>query len=236
MWREGQKRRATQCGSGRARHLIDRIRNKKGEPTLGGCMGEAHTRVISLEAHDNVAIGPDDEGISSHGHARVVALRETLVLKSTSFLFRAVNGLEGVAVKMEGVAARVEVVDDNLDNLALLQDKGMGELAVDGSVVGEVTGGHGSVQGGNFGLGVSDVVEEGIVLSVAKVVHDDIELDDLIRLWQQLHLVIWHKPHVVKGVELVDKGRLRKSGLGVVGQPTSDVVVEIIWQGIKESL
>lgn len=199
-------------------------------------MRNAHTRVISLEAHDNVAIGPDDEGVSSHGHTGVVALGEILVLKSTSLLLRAVNGLEGVAVKMEGVAARIKVVDDNLDNFALLQDKGMGELAVDGRVVGEVAGGHGSVQGGNLGLGVSNVVEEGIVLSIAKVVHDDIELDDLVRLGQQLHLVIWHKRHIVKGVELVDKGRLGQSGLGVVGQPASDVVVEIIWQSIKESL
>lgn len=199
-------------------------------------MEEAHTRVISLEAHDNVAIGPDDEGVSSHGHTRVVALRDTLVLKSTSLLFRAVNSLEGVAVKMEGVAARIKVVDDNLDNLTLLQDKGMGELAVDGSIVGEVAGGHGSVQGGNLGLGVSDIVEEGIVLSVAEVVHDDIELDDLVRLGQQLHLVIWHKRHIVKGVELVDKGRLGKSGLGIVSQPTSDIVVEVIWQNVKESL
>lgn len=203
---------------------------------LKKCMKEEHTRVISLEAHDNVAIGPDDEGISSHRHARIVTLREILVLKGTSLLFRAVNGLEGVAVKMEGVAARIKVVDDNLDNLALFQDKGMGELAVDGSVVGEVAGGHGSVQGGNLGLGVSDVVEESIVLSVAKVVHNDIELDDLVRLGQQLHLVIWHKCHIVKGVELINKGRLGKSGLGVVGQPTSDVIVEIIWKSIKEGL
>lgn len=202
----------------------------------GGRMEKDVTRVVGLEAHDNVAVGPDDEGVSSHGNGLVVALGEGLVFKSTGFFLRAVDGLEGVAVEMERVATGVEVVDDNLHNLALLEDKWMGVLAVDGGVVCEVAGGEGGVQGGDLGMGVGDVVEEGVVLAVLEVVHDDVELDDLVWLGEQLHLVVGHKVHVVKGGELVNEGGLGEGGLGVVRQPAGDVVVEVLWQSVKESL
>lgn len=146
------------------------------------------------------------------------------------------NGLERVAVKMDGMAARVEVVDDNLDDFALLQDKGAGELSVDGGVVCEIARGEGRVEGGHLGLSVGDVVEEGIVLSVAEIVHDDVELHDLVWLRQQLHLVVWYKVHVIKGVEFIDDGSCGEVGLGVVCQPSSDVVVEILGQRIKQGL
>ena len=57
--------------------------------------------------------------------------------------------------------ARVVVVEHNLYNVIVLQDKRVGVAAVNGGVVGEVAGGEGSVEGGNFGTDVGDVVEEG---------------------------------------------------------------------------
>lgn len=146
------------------------------------------------------------------------------------------NGLERVAVKMDRVTARVEVVDNNLDDFALLQDKGAGELSVDGGVVGEIARGESRVESGHLGLSVGDVVEEGIVLSVAEVVHDDVELDDLVWFGQQLHLVVRHKVHVVKGGEFIDDGSFGEVGVGIICEPSCDVVVEILGQSIKQSL
>lgn len=92
------------------------------------------------------------------------------------------NGLKRVAMQMDRMTARVEVVDDNLDDFVLLQDKRAGELSVDGGIVCEIARGEGRVESGHLGLSVGDVVEEGIVLSVAEVVHDDVELHDLVWL------------------------------------------------------
>lgn len=146
------------------------------------------------------------------------------------------NGLESVAVEMDGMAARVEVVDDNLDDFTPLEDKGAGVLSVDGDVVCEVACGEGCVESGHFGMSVGDVVEEGIVLSIAEVVHDDVELDDLVRLRQQLHSIIWYEVHVIKGVEFINERGFGEVGFGVVRQPSCGVVVEILGQSVKQSL
>lgn len=143
-----------------------------------------HTRIIGLEAHDDVAIRPHDEGISPHRHFDKVALGEILIGKRTGFFLGAVNGLESVAVEMDGMTARVEVVDNNLDNFALFQDKRAGKLSVDGGIICEIACGEGCVESGHLGLSVGDVVEEGIVLSVAEIVHDDVELHNLVWLRQ----------------------------------------------------
>lgn len=133
-----------------------------------------------------------------------------------------------MAVKMDRMTSRVEVVHDNLDDFALLQDKGTGKLSVDGDVVCEITCGEGCVEGGHLGLSVGDVVEEGVVLSVAEIVHDDVKLYDLVWLRQQFHLVIWYEIHVVKGVELIDDGSLGEVSFIVIREPSGNVVVEIL--------
>jgi hypothetical protein len=195
-----------------------------------------HTWIVGPEAHDDITVWPHHKGISSHRHLYKVALREILIGKGTGLFLRAMDGLECVTVKMDGMTARVEVVDDDLDNFALLQDKGAGELSVDGGVVREIACGESCVESGHFGLSVGDVVEEGVVLSITEIVHDDVQLHDLVWLRQQLHLVIWYEIHVVKGVEFVDDGSCREVGFGVICQPSSGVVVEILRQGIKQSL
>lgn len=98
------------------------------------------------------------------------------------------------------MAARVEVVDDELDDFVLLQDKGVGVGTVDGRVGGVVASREGRVKRGDIGGPVGDVVEEGIVLAVVKVVHHDVELNDAIGLAKKLHLVVGNQRHVVEWV------------------------------------
>lgn len=215
----------------------DQRRRKKGILSISERRkGRRHTGIIGSETHNDITIRPHDEGISPHRHTYKVALGEILIRKRTGFFLGAVDGLERVAVKMDGMTARVEVVDDNLDDFALLQDKRAGELSVDGGVVCEIARGEDRVESGHLGLSVGDVVEEGIVLSVAEIVHDDVELHDLVWFRQQLHLVVWHKVHVVKGFEFINDGGRREVQFGVICQPSSDVVVEILGQSIKQSL
>jgi hypothetical protein len=69
--------------------------------------------------------------------------------------------LEVVAVEMEGVFAGVVIVDDDLDDFALLKDEGVGVCAVDGRVCGKVLGSAKSgVKGWDLLMDVGYVVEE----------------------------------------------------------------------------
>lgn len=198
--------------------------------------GEDLTWVVGLEAHDNVAVGVDDEGITAHGSIRELLIRDLGVRPDTGLFFRAEDSLEGMSVEMEGVAARVEVVDDKLDDLVLLEDNRVGVAAVDGGVGGIFAGVEDRVQRGNLGAGVGDVVEEGVVLAVAKVVHHDIEGHLVVGLSEEIHLVVGDESHVVKGVEGVDSGSLRLVLGVVVHEPASGIVVEVVGKDIKQGL
>lgn len=122
---------------------------------------QPNTRVIGLEAQDDIAVGVEDEGISSHGDGGEGGGGNVGVLKGASFFFGAVEGLEVVPVEMEGMTAWVDVVDDDFDDLVFFQDEAVRVGAVNGWVGGEGAGGEGRVEGWDFGVGVGYVVEEG---------------------------------------------------------------------------
>lgn len=199
--------------------------------TVSGGPGAARTRartgVVGAEAQHQVPVGPHDDGVAAHGHARKRLVRVgALVVVGARLLGRAVDGLEVVAVEVEGVAARVEVVEDNLHHLVLFQYKGVREVAVDGRVHDLVAGGEGRVERGHLGVDVGDVVEEGVVGAVAEVVHDDVEVDDAVWLGEELHFVVGLERHVVDFVVVVDEGRLWLGPRVVVRDPAGGVVVE----------
>jgi hypothetical protein len=70
------------------------------------------------------------------------------------------DGLEDVAVEVEGVTAGVVVVDDYFDDLVLLENEWVGVFAVDGGIVGVCAAGEGSVKSGDLGSDVGDIIEE----------------------------------------------------------------------------
>jgi hypothetical protein len=61
---------------------------------------------------------------------------------------------------MEGMLARVEVVDHDVNDLVLFEDEGVRVGAVDGGVGREFAGGQDRVEGGDLGGDVGYVVEE----------------------------------------------------------------------------
>ena len=70
----------------------------------------------------------------------------------------ALDYLEIVAVHVDGVAALVIVVDDDFDDVHVVEDEGVGVLAVDEGVCGFGAGGEGGVEGGDEGF------DEGVVV------------------------------------------------------------------------
>ena len=106
---------------------------------------------------------------------------------------------------MEGVFAGVVVVEDDVDDVALLEDEGVGVRAVDVRVVRCFASCEGRVEGRDFWGDVAYVVEEGVVGAVAEVVHDDCEGDDGRGGGEEGFVVSWYEGEVVEGVEFIDE-------------------------------
>ena len=64
-------------------------------------------------------------------------------------------------MQVEGVAASVVVVEDDVDDLVAFEDEGVAVGRVDGGIGGILAWGEGGVAGGDFGCNVRDGVEGG---------------------------------------------------------------------------
>lgn len=146
---------------------------------------EPDAGVVGAEADDEVAVRSDHECVASHGNGGEGLIANVV----PGFLFGASDGLEVVAVKMEGVLARIVVVKNDFDDLVLLEDEGVGVRGVDGGIEGGGARGENGVEGGHFGSNVGDVVEEGVVGAVAEVVHSDVEVEGVVNLVPNRFLV-----------------------------------------------
>lgn len=121
---------------------------------------EPYSRVVGSEAQDNVAVGPDKEGVAAHWN-----LRDGLIVGKVASRFGGpYNSLEGVAVKVEGVFAGIIVVQDDFDSLSLLENKGIGVVAIDHGIGGEIRRSKGCVERRNLWRNVRHIVEEGTAL------------------------------------------------------------------------
>lgn len=78
-------------------------------------------------------------------------------------------------------------------------------------------------------MGTVDV----LACSIAKVVHDDCEFNNLVGLSEQGLVIIGQQRHVVEGVQLVDKGWLGKRQSIIIYEPAGDVPVQVIRKGIE---
>lgn len=175
--------------------------------------------VVSTEAKDNVATGPDKEGVASHRELLKLCLGNVEVIKGTSILLRTVDSLKLVAVKVEGMAACIHIVDDNLDDLTLLQHKGVRIITVDLRIGGESTRGHDTIERRNLGLSISDIIEECVVGTVLLVFHHDVQGDSAVGLSKDFHAIMRHKGYVVKRLELGEGSGSRHLLVLVVCQP-----------------
>lgn len=109
-----------------------------------------------------------------------------------------------MAVEVEGVVARREVVEGDFDDLVLFDDERVG-LTVDGGVRGVGAGGEGRKEGGGVLVDVADVVEVGAITvsgetgwvlrvcsprgAIVVEAQAEVQLDLPIRLGEELHAV-----------------------------------------------
>lgn len=167
-------------------------------------MKKPDARVVGLEAQDKVARGRHDDGVAAHGHRGEVG--HVAGVPVARVVVAAVDDLERVPVQVEGVLARVVVVQDDVDRVLVVEDKGLGVVAVHGRVGGIVAGGQGGEERRDFGRCVGDVVEEcayqvlaikftkhglrtktgkeeGLLVgAITKVVHGQVERDSVVSI------------------------------------------------------
>ena len=127
------------------------------EVPLDVAVEEPHARVVRLEAEDCRAEPVNSEGVPPHRHLRIVLL---LGVREPGVDAGAREDLDVVAVQVEGVVARREVVQRHLDHLVLLVNEGV-DLAVGLGIRCVVTCSEGRVEAGRLRRRVADVVEEG---------------------------------------------------------------------------
>ena len=82
---------------------------------------------------------------------------------------------------MEGVVTGIVVVDNDLDPLVVLEDHGVSVLAVDFRVRGQVTSAESSVQRGDLGHDIGDIVESGLVAVVVQDAEGGGQSKELVR-------------------------------------------------------
>lgn len=81
------------------------------------------TRIVSAESQNDIPLRIQDQRVATHGKPREVGIRDVRVLERAGLLLGSVYRLEVVPVEMEGVAPRVEVVDDDLHDFPPVEDE-----------------------------------------------------------------------------------------------------------------
>lgn len=137
---------------------------------------------------------------------------------------------------MKGVLSRVEVVNDDLYDLALLEDEGLRVCPIHGRIIGQVTSRQGGIEGGYDGLLVRDVIKESVIGTITEVLHLEIELDHIIRFREDGLLVERHESDIVKWVERVHSAGIRIWLRRIVLEPPGDIPVQACRDFVKEVL
>lgn len=155
---------------------------------------EPDTGIVGNKADDEIALGGEHESISSRRggrESRVVVgivrdgVAVQIVVEGGAVRRRPIDNLEVVPVEMEGVRAGIAVIENNLDDVVMLQDDGMREVAVDLRIGRHVAGRQHGEQGRYLGRGIGDIIQEGIAVPVQQVPHIHRYVDLVVRVWIQ---------------------------------------------------
>ena len=117
---------------------------------------EPDARVVGAETEDDVAVGSDHEGVSTHGDFGEGLIVDVVARE----LLGADDGLEGVAVEMEGVLAWIVVVEDDFDNVVLFENVRVDVDAIDGGIAGCFARSMGGVETRYLRADVRHIVEK----------------------------------------------------------------------------
>lgn len=107
------------------------------------------------------------------------------------------DDLEIMPVQMERVFPIVVVIDYYLNDRQVGENVGDGIDSVHCWIGGEVTCAEDSVQCGDFGGHIGNIVEEGVVDPVAKVGHVDFQGYGDVWIWEQLFVIDGNQVNVV---------------------------------------
>ena len=118
---------------------------------------EPHARVIGLETHHDIPARLHHDSVAADGDARE--------MRSIASIYASVNpgaseDLKRVAVEVKGVAAIVEIVQDDVDSVVISQDVCVGIDTVNDLVGGLGASAEGGVEGGDFLGQVSYIIED----------------------------------------------------------------------------
>ena len=194
---------------------------------------EPDARVVAAEAQHDVAVGAHPEGIAAHGYRREGGVGRIVV---AAVLLAASDGLEVVAMEVEGMFAWVVVVQDDLNDLVVGEYKGICVDAIDGWVGGVIAGGDGGIEGGKPRTDVGDAVEEGIVGAIDEIVHFHFKIDAMGWVHKERLIVVGNKGEVIERLEGIDSGWGWKRSGGIVDEEACCVRIERGRHGVEEIL
>lgn len=119
---------------------------------------EPHTRVVGAEAEDSVTRRTNKDGISTHGD---LGKRDVGRVVEASIVVGPSDHLEVVCVQVERMFSVVIIVDNQLDDFAVVEHEGIAVDAVDAGVGDDVCrSGESSVESGHLLSDIGDVVEK----------------------------------------------------------------------------
>ena len=148
-------------GESQAPQAVGRLDDGRGKAhldvPLDVAVEEPDARVGRLEAQHEERVGHDGDRVA---HGRGAGVVDVAAGPVACVAAGAVQDLEVVAVEVEGMAGGVDVVDDYLDNVAVVDDEG-DDGAVDGLVRVVFSRCRGGVEGRHGLADIGDVVETG---------------------------------------------------------------------------
>ena len=112
--------------------------------------------VVGYEAEGHVAAAVDFDDVAAYGRRGGV---DGFPAVDAGVGGGTLDDLEVVAVDVERVAAAVEVVDDDFDDVVVLEELGVCGFSVDDGVRGGFSDAEGGVEGGDFWFDVGLVVD-----------------------------------------------------------------------------
>lgn len=139
-------------------------------------------------------------------------------------------------MKMKRVLAGIVIVQHDLYHLVLLQYECVRVAAIYQRVRCCAARGKHRVQRRYFRLHIADVVEEGVVCAVAKVVHLQIQVEGIVDLIIQRLFILRYERVVVEGIERVEERGSRLLRCIAVHKPAGHVGIEGVGDGVKQVL
>lgn len=137
---------------------------------------QEHTGVGSLEAENSIRVGVDVHNIAESGEGVVAS---AAARPDTRVGLGALEQLEVVTVQVEGVNSSIDVVDDNVDNLAV-RDNLRENVAVDNRISVGLADSSSSVQSRSVRHDEGLVVEAGAGVVVLVLAEGEVKSDDLV--------------------------------------------------------